>query len=366
MKDYCHIDSALNMVSDITVHKFFLLLLLPLLSCRSELGAIDSYESTRIEGLPGPEDIVLDDLNPRPRLLISSTDRRHGEKRGQIYALDLRTDTVQILPRRGEPQGLSFHPHGIDLVRDMQGKAYLYVITHREEEPDKGRARPEGPAHAVVRYELFPDRLEFRQLYEDPLLVSPNDLSARPDGSIYVSNDSSKKGGLFELVFALKRSNVVYFNGSSWIIAASSLAMANGIVALDDRVYVAVTREHKTYQFTPRPDGSLGDKKILARVRGPDNLTLHKGDLRGDEGGSDRVLLVAAHEKDMALMRHMSSSSKKSPTAIYSVGLLNGAVTPVFKDNGSRISAGSVAVMSASRLYIGQIMDPFILGVQLK
>ena len=37
----------------------------------------------------------------------------------------------------------------------------------------------------------------------------------------------------------------------------------------------------------------------------------------------------------------------------------------IFKDNGEVISAGSVGIITGGELYIGQIMDPFIISLPL-
>jgi arylesterase / paraoxonase len=300
---------------------------------------------THYRNIPGPEDMVIDTSLGSPRLLVSSSDRRHGVIPGEIYEVSIESETVRSLERRGEPEDLVFNPHGLDLVREDDGRYLLYVITHWEEEA--------GKKHAVIRYRVLLDSLEFDRIYKDDLLVSPNDLSALPGGAIYVSNDSSGKGKILETALALKRSTVVYFDGDSWSVVADRLAMANGIAAFPGEVYVAATREHKVYAFTRDASGALNDKRVLAKIKGPDNVTVYRN-----------RLIVAGHRKSIALSRHLSASQDPppSPTAVFSVGLDTGEVQLLFDDNGEVISAGSVGIINGGTLYIGQIMDPFVIA----
>ena len=303
---------------------------------------------TAVSGIPGPEDLVLDIHHGPPRLLISSTDRRGGIVPGQIYIVDVATGEVKPIRRLGEPFGFAFFPHGIDLVEDNDGTFYLYVINHWR------AAKTER--HGVARYRVARDALFFEGLWEDPLLVSPNDLAALPNGSIYVTNDSSQKGGMLELILGLRQSNVVYFDGVGWREVAGKIAMANGIAIISDKVYVAATRENRVLEYHRAEDGSLSSRRVLAKVKGPDNFSILQGNL-----------IVAAHEKSIALSRHLSSSSSPppSPTAIYLIDVETGQKKSIFRDSGVYISAGSVGVVYQRNLYIGQIMDPFIVSAML-
>ena len=299
------------------------------------------------DGMLGPEDMVLDLYHGEPRLLVSSSDRSLGAAPGEIYALSTVTGDVAALPRKGEPEGLAFNPHGLDLVGNPADGVSLYVITHWIENDIEH--------HAVLRYSVTDDHLHFERLYESDLLVSPNDLSALPDGTMYVSNDSSGAGGMLELILSLKRSTVVYYDGTEWTVAAERIAMANGIVALPDRVYVAATRENRIYEYRRDAGGLLTGKRVLARVKGPDNMSV-----------SGASLIVASHAKSIALARHLSAEGSRplSPTNIYRIDPTTGSRTSLFSDTGKAISAASVGV-EQGRLYIGQIMEPFVLSVPL-
>ncbi len=308
--------------------------------------ALYSFDMTAHPGIPGPEDMVLDGPD---RLLISSQDRRADPwPPGGIFALHMPTGAIAELPRVGEPEGLSFHPHGIDLVRRADGEVWLYAITHR----------PPGelPRHAIAVYRVQRDRLEFLELLEDPLLASPNDLAATPDGQVYVSNDGSADHGIAEVIFALKRSTIVHRDvDGSWKLVADGLAYCNGIAVVGNRVIVASTREHTIYGFSILGDGSLTHKTSLARVKGPDNFFV---------AGND--LFVACHPRALAFAAHALNPKKRSPSQVYRLDLASGELQLVFADDGSGISASATGIWVDQTLWIGQVFDPFVIQARVR
>jgi arylesterase/paraoxonase len=308
----------------------------------SELAA---YE--RFEPVPGPEDMDFD--RRHNRLIISSHDRRNLEKPGNMYTLDPLTGELNILKRENEPAGFVFHPHGISIVQKGTGEVLLYVIVH-------GKETDTGTAHSIAVYEVYADALYLAELLEDRLLESPNDLAAYPDGRIYVSNDKSRDGGMFELLFGLKKSSVVFYDGKgTWTRAATKIAMANGMAVDGNRVYVAATRDNSVFAYTAAPDGMLTDKQRIAKVKGADNFYLH-----------DNELYIASHEKMFKLMAHFSKPEKYSPSLLFRIDLANNDIERVFYNEGELISAVSVGVPYGDALYLGQIFDSFVLKVALQ
>ena len=288
---------------------------------------------SRVEGLPGPEDLVWDEAGQR--LLVSATDRRAEVVPGEIAAVSA-DGVVRPLPRDGGPQGLDFTPHGISLVRGDDGRQRLYVISHGA-----------GDDHRVLVYTVEADRLRLEQDLSDPLLTSPNDLVALPDGTIYLSNDRSAGGGLAEVLFRKKKATVAMYRGGHWSVAAERLAMPNGIESDGDHLYVCVMRENRVDVWDRAVDGTLSGRRTLAQVTGPDNLSWD-----GDD------LIVAGHVSDSAFMAH-ALHGKRAPSVITRINA-NGATETLFEDPGPRISAASVAVQRPEGLWIGQVFDPFI------
>jgi sugar lactone lactonase YvrE len=311
----------------------------------ADLPEAPIWSCNTIPGIPGPEDFALDRWSDPPRLIVSSDDRREPENPGKIVSVCLSGGLVTELSRRGEPAGLALHPHGVDLIRLDDGSLQLFVISHPK--PGQGGERGES----VIQYRLERDQLVFQRRYQDAHLVSPNDLAARSDGSFYVCNDSSARGGMLELILGLRRSSVVYYDGQgSWSVAAEGLAMANS-AAIDGRtVYVSATRANRVYAYTIGPGGVLTDRRELARIKGPDNLILE---------GSE--LLVAAHVDTLAFMRHARDAAKRSPSTVYVVDTHSGVASTLFADDGSRISGASVALRFEGALYLGQVFESFLL-----
>jgi sugar lactone lactonase YvrE len=323
-------------------------LALPLLLCLA-LGcaprALHSFDLTPYPGIPGPEDLVLDGAD---RLLVSSQDRRTTPAPpGAVFALHMSTGLVSEMHRDGEPAGLVLHPHGMDLVRSDDGALRLYVISHRPE--------GEEPPHAIVVYRVEGERLAFEALLEDPLLASPNDLAALPDGQLYVGNDKSAGGGMSEVILGLKRSTLVHFDGrGTWKVVAEGLAYCNGVAVVDDRVIVAATRENAIYAFERLGDGSLADRTRLARVTAPDNFFV---------AGAD--LFVAAHPRPMAFVAH-ARKGKPSPSHVYRLNLDTQELQLLFADDGAGISASSTAIWLDQTLWIGQVFGPFVLRATVR
>ena len=293
----------------------------------------------------------MDSYSKGTRLLVSSADRRGRGVPGEIYAVDTVTLEKFALPRAGGPGGSSFSPHGLSLVTLPDGTRLLYVINHY---PESDIERYGVLPHSVLVYQVYNRSLSFLEEITDPLLVSPNDLSALPDGTVYVSNDGSGGGGMLEIILGMERATVVMIppRGEARIVA-ENLSMANGIQATEDELYLAATRENVVYRFSRRPDGTLSGRAELAYVKGPDNLTL-----------TGEYIFAAAHLKDIALARHMSNPEIPAPSVIYRIDRASGARVLVYADGGDTISAASVAVPAEGFLFIGQIAGDFLIRVR--
>lgn len=316
------------------------------LSCAKRPVSDVAYSSfNRIPVGPGPEDMVLDTFSSDPRLLVSCTERRlKNVPFGEIYAVNLATDSSRILPRINNPGDLVFQPHGIDLVKNQYGEVLLYCISHNEEKKE----------HSIVIYKVFDDRLEFMRKIDHPLLVSPNDLAASASDEIYVTNDAGKRGSFIEALFKLKRGTVVMYNpsDSSWKIVAQKLLYANGVsIAKDHRVIVSTVRQNALYSF---PESGGGDKKIIARLFGLDNISWV----------NENEILVTAHPDLYKFLKHYKNRKKKSPSVVYRVNVSTGAVKTIFSDDGSQISASSTAIWYEGRLFISQVFEPYLLELQ--
>jgi len=233
---------------------------------------------------PGPEDMVLDTLDGRARLLVSCTGRREAySPYGEIEALDLHTGLRIVLPRKGEPDTLKFRPHGIYLDGEL-----LYVISH-EREPG---------LHPILVYDVRDDHLLFREILLGPHQHSPNALVTGPEGEVYFVNDSGKRGSLAEKIFGLKRASVVRMsrNINEWHseVVAEGLGYPAGINRLGDTLLVGDATMDRIHVFLITRSG-LEKQDPVRGLKGNDNLRIWQG-----------KVLVPAHVKPFRFIRHVN------------------------------------------------------------
>lgn len=304
----------------------------------------DTQVSTRrIEVGPGPEDLDLDDYGYQPRLLISCSDRinRDDPQFGEIVAYYPDNGGLDTLPRKGEPNGLRFFPHGIDFAV-VNGKPCLYVISHDDL----------NHRHWVIQYEVFRDHLMWVRDYESPLFTSPNDLAVEPNGNFWVSNDRKNPDKITEMLLGTKKATLVHCDtAGNASIYADGYAMGNGVMLDQRELYWATTRGNTVYRFDPTQNEAPQEWKT---VRGGDNLTKFQ----------DKVL-VGAHLSNWALFKHSKNIKKPSPTVIYQLSEGKDDPEVLFADHSGRINAGTMGLVFRNKLYIGQVFDNWILEVDL-
>lgn len=328
---------------------FQLFIVFAFAACSSKLPVAKQRNSVRINVGPGPEDIVLDTFSTSfPRLLASCSQRRKGEpKYGEICEVNLNNDSFKILKRLNEPQGMIFRPHGFDLVKNLKGQVLLYCISHNEEKKE----------HSIIIYTVFADHLEFKEKLDSPLLVSPNDVTANCDGEIFVTNDARKRGSVMESLLKLKSSNVVHYlpSNQKWNVAAKGFSYANGIAinhCPSDYVLLSTIRSNKLYMLKNSGDNKdLYISKTIAKLKGLDNITFI----------NDKEILVTAHLKQIAFLKHYKDPKNLSPTVVYRVNINTGEYKAIYSNDGSGISAGSTALYFNKKLYISQVFEPFLL-----
>ncbi|MDO9265338.1 MAG: hypothetical protein Q7U02_15315 [Desulfosalsimonadaceae bacterium] len=297
----------------------------------------------KIKIAPGPEDFVLDLRHGAPRILVSSHDRRNPETSGGIFYLNLDTEATGEMKRVGEPATLTaFKPHGMD-IRQSGEEVLLYVILH---DP---AGRMKSHENAIVVYLVEGSCLHFRYLLEDAAhLWSPNDLSVLPGGEIYVTNDRRND---LDMYFKRESSEIVYYQPETrtWSTVADKLAFANGIYAETDRVFVTETLGEGFLMFPRLPDGRLGPKDIIARMKGGDNIMKY-----GD------YFLTTAHYDDLAFMKHKKNPENQSPSVVFRVRPEFYSKEAMYVNNGEMISAASTAMVFNNKIYISQVFDPYI------
>lgn len=303
---------------------------------------------------PGTEDIVLDTLNGQQRLLVSCSQRRKDLPAfGEIVALNVKDNSKDTLTRTGEPAGLSFHPHGIDLVKGTDGTPLLFVVNHED--------TPEGKRNSIIVYEVKGKTLVFKKQQTDKTIVSPNDVAGLPDGGFYATNDSKRSkmgfGWLMEKLFKVRTSRIVYCTADGKCINANDkkLAYANGILIVNDLVYVAATQKKTLAEYRIQADGTIQYQRNVVKLNGLDNIS---------QVNSDHVI-IAAHPKPGKFLKHAGNAEKLSPGVVYLIKLDNGKTEELFANDGSKISGNSVAVAFGQSFYIGQVFEDWVLKVTI-
>ncbi|UEM18421.1 hypothetical protein JL100_014910 [Skermanella mucosa] len=284
----------------------------------------------------GAEDIALD--QDSGRLVVSAHDRLAGaDPGGGLYGLDLGHLATGGVRVRDLADGTVRRPHGIDLY---EGKT-LFVV-------DRGDG--EIGSTAVWIIDLAGGG---RRRVENPLLCRANDIAALDSTRFLFTADHGACGRIgvaVENILGLARGFVGYFDGETVRAVASGLDFPNGIAVnrRRDEVVVAATRGRELLVY--------GQAELLAGAPArrrlpldgaPDNLSVT----------DDGRILVALHPAlwRLALHRYGLPGGEHAPSRIESLDMAGGA-RRVFEDDGTRLSAATVAVAWRDRLLIGSVL----------
>jgi hypothetical protein len=162
-------------------------------------------------------------------------------------------------------------------------------------------------------------------------------------------------GWLMEKMFKVRTSRITYCTAEGACINANDkkLAYANGILILNDKVYVAATQRKMLAEYQRQADGSLTFVRNVVKLTGYDNISLV----------SWGTVLIAAHPSSLKFLKHARNAEKLSPVVVYLIKLENGKNEELYRNDGSQISGNSVAVGYGNSFYIGQVFEDFVLKV---
>ncbi len=292
----------------------------------------------------GPEDMVVDSITEQPRLLLSCSARRKSEKQyGEIYVYYTQTGAHKILKRSNEPANLSFNPHGIDLVK-VDNDLILLVVNHEHGQH----------INSVLRYRVLKDEMVFQNKIVDPLISSPNAVTGFADGTLLVSNDAKKPGNAAEILFKLKKAQIIFWDGIKCSVASEKYCFTNGITNKNGKVYLASTIQNKVWQFDFIA-GKMLNREVIGKAYGADNLRFD-----GDD------LLVACHLRFLKFLKHYKDAKDLSPTTVYRINPATKTRTVEYFDDGKQVSAAATALVFRNYLYVNSIFDPKMVRKKLK
>jgi arylesterase/paraoxonase len=229
----------------------------------------------------------------------------------------------------------------------------LYVVNHA------------GGEHTIEVFDLSAGHLHKRTTLADPLIVSPNDVAAVGRNRLYVTNDHGYPEGFMRVIEEFGRlaaSNVVYFDGSRFSVAADGIAYANGInLSPDGRtVYVASPTGLAVQVYARDADsGDLSFVESIDTASGVDNIEV-------DEDGN---LWIGSHPKLLRFRAHARDPNELAPSQVLRISRRpegGYVVSEVYLDLGDQLSASSVAAVRGDRLLIGGIFDPHFLDCRFE
>jgi len=311
-----------------------------------DINNTESYEIIAEIPMKGAEDFSI---SYEDNFMIISQDDRaarlNGRKRkGGLYYLDLAGD-------RFEPVEIShfsddFYPHGISLLKLDSAHYQILAVNHAK-------------GHSIERFELFGDSLVHLESYRDETMISPNDVIALDEHSFYFTNDhgyTSKLGLLAENYLGLRVSNVVYFDGD-FTIAAENIAYANGlnIDRTRSELVVASPRDFKIKYYEIMDDGSLSFARDLYVGTGVDNIEF-------DEDGNS---WIGCHPSLLAFTSYANGANESAPSEVIRIDQ-DQTIKRVFENDGSLVSASSVAAPYKDLLFVGTVMDDMLLVMSSK
>ena len=297
--------------------------------------------------LDGAEDLTIayeDDL-----MFISAFDRagavRGNSPTGALYVMNLRTEPFVPIPL-DDGLGDGFHPHGISVLKLDSVSWKIWAVNHQ------------NGLHTIESFKFqLPDQLVHLHTHEDAMIVSPNDVIALNEHQFYFTNDHKYTSGLpllAENYLGLALSNVVFFDGDLFREVAGGIQYANGITIdpNEPKILVAAPRGFEILVYNIEATNDLTLTERIALETGPDNL-------EWDQNGN---LWTGAHPN---LLRFASYAKLKKNTAPSEVIVLRGSeFESIYLNDGSQVSASSVAAPYNQYLFIGTVMDDKLLVLE--
>jgi len=307
---------------------------------------------TEIGGFLNAEDIAIDQNTGIALISSGEFDDIPNAKRGDIWMIDLKTDSYKPINLTANLDQADFRPHGISLYQSPEGKKKLFVVNHRKS------------GNFIEIFEFTDSTLVYQKSISDPLIVSPNDVVGIGENSFYVTNDhnipmSTKR--MLSDYLQIGIGNVVYYDGQKATLQDEGLKYANGInVSKDGKlVFVGLSTGRSVVVYDKDATGKLSKIDELDLDTGVDNIDI-------DPDGN---LWLGCHPQLLKFTAHAKNHEKLSPSQVLKVkynGKGSFESTEVYLNNGKSLSASSVGAVWKNKLLIGGVFDDKILIGEMK
>ncbi len=295
------------------------------------------------------EDIQVD--RQRGLAYLSYLDRasHYGgqELNGSVMLLDL--NLAEPAPRAAMSfDPANFRPHGMSLWQQPGQPARLFAISHVSKRQ-----------HVVEIAALGSSGFVPSATIRDATFVHPNAIAAVGPDRFYLVNDRpDQSDGRARLTALLRSGNgsLVFYDGSKGRTLLSDLQYPVGLALSPDqsRIYVAEATGKALRIFRRDPaDGIPMLEEVVDLGTAPDNLNVD----------DDGIVWMAAHPKLLSFAAHASHPEKRAPTQVLRFDPTGPEprLRQVYLDDGTQISAGTVAARSRDEFLIGALLDKKVL-----
>jgi hypothetical protein len=307
-----------------------------------------------VASVPGVEDIET----ANGVTFVSVASARGPDPRDGVYIL---SDGGSLTRLSGTPK--DFHPRGIGIYRSPDGSGIFLLAVNRH-----ARAINETLRFSIDSFEVTNPKtnpaLVAQGTIMGGLLIDPQDVAAAGPGAFYVSNGTGGSSILRALADygVLPGSNVLYFNGMSFRVAAEDIYGARGLLLTPDGAHLLVasltSRSLKSLAREPF-SGNLTETDTLNLPAAPEKITL---DATGE-------IWAAGHASLLAWRGFGADPGRRAPSQVFRIALTSGSPQQpeqIYGNDGGEIAAASVAAAAGSQLLIGSSLDNRLLACTQK
>lgn len=278
--------------------------------------------------------------------------------RGAIFLFDLNKTEAGVTRLKIQSSDLfdvdTFYPHGISIWEDkVAGRHTVFVVNHPRVEPVADR---------VEKFVFDAENLELihQAYYTSDTMKVLNSIVATGPTSFYFTNyeyHQTVLGTTLEILFQLKWTDVVYFDGTSYTVVAADMLSPNGIAMSNDGQYVYVApcvgQEIRVF-LRNKETNSLTLQQVYPLYRIPDNIKV-------DHNTGD--LYVGCHPIGYKVLEHLDDPSVLSPSQVLHLRVRGGNIVSaqeLFYDHGTLISGSTSAIVFNKKLLIGSIFHNLV------